>query len=630
MTRKTSLRAMSTHYKARVTSRCVGYAVSAAMLIVLLMTGCAEQKQHGHLSMVETQPPNIIWIVLDACRAANLSCYSYERETTPNLSQLAARGALFEQHYSQARYTTLSVPSYFTGQYFPVYCFERGPWRAMYRQRPTDEQYITEILRSNGYRTAGISPHPWFTSGSRIVQSFDEFQFIPPPNPNVYARFAEVNARVFEWLSVAPDTPFFLYVHVLDAHQPRVTTGRFRTWIDTRYEQARREDPSLCDPPFNEREQHHLQALYDGAVSYADHHVGELLATLDERGLTDTTILVVSSDHGELLGEDGESFGHPPGKLSDELFHVPLLLAGPGIRANVRTSALTENVDIVPTLVDLVSARTEARMNGRSLVPLMQDPSQQGMRKYVVAREDKHFDDGPPILMARDRDFHFEAAFPAGLAFLWQRPDRVTRRVDCAEEMPEKAQAMRSFLEREIFPLWEAYGKLPHTERTAFRVAIPADAGPLDAWAYPSSPTDNKWELTLGRALSCAFREDAPPITFRLDAPPGTFRVQIEAETCTRCEEREGSILAVKAQADTEYIILEALDTSRPAQFLDLGVYTIADSGFELTLDEGSTTHWAAVYAVRFIPVDAGPEQETAIEDHERDEQLRALGYLGG
>jgi arylsulfatase A-like enzyme len=135
-------------------------------------------KRAGRTGVPEAQRPNVIWILLDACRADHLSCYGYGRETSPNIDTLALRGVLFEEMHTQCNITRLSVPSFLTGRYFPRCSFDPVHWRAMSRVRPPEEQYISEILSENGYRTLIVTAHPGISPKSELRGAFDEYIWV--------------------------------------------------------------------------------------------------------------------------------------------------------------------------------------------------------------------------------------------------------------------------------------------------------------------------------------------------------------------------------------------------------------------------------------------------------------------
>ncbi len=606
--------------------------VAALILSLILLCGCGDIASGPTPETVgdaeaqrASSSPNIVWILLDACRAGNLGCYGYERRTSPNIDALAARGIVFPNAFSQANMTTWSVPSYMTGRLFPVYCLDRGSWRAMFRQRPENERYISELLAASGYHTLGISTHGWFSPNSRIWQAFDEFYYLRPDQGRAYAEFEQINQAFFEWLDNGPPEPFFVYIHSLDTHFPHRLRPPFDRWIDKDYEKRRLLDATLRRPPFSKDEKEHLRGLHDGSIAYADHHTGLLLERMAEADLADNTIFVIAADHGDLLGEDGKTFDHPSGITSYELFHVPLIMAGPGIPAGTRVEAVVQNMDITPTLLDILDIDSGAAMDGTSLTPLFADPSSGPLYPYALAKRPLGNDDTPPVLMARDAEFHFEWLPGTDAGHLYKMPDRLADRTDVKSEFPGKAAQMQAYLEDQVVPLWQDYAALPRTAETVVTIKLQAPAEPEDAWGENSTLDDGKWRLVSGHLKSCAFREDAPPVTFDLDVPNGEFTVQLEADSMIGRSQNQGSAFTVRLEPDGPVLDVATDDPSARSQFLDIGRFKVDNNSFRITLDEGDRRKWAVAKSVRFIPIG-----DKTIEDQvERDEQLRALGYLG-
>ncbi|MCP4645672.1 MAG: sulfatase [bacterium] len=562
--------------------------------------------------------PNVVWIVLDALRASNLSCYGYERETTPNLDRLSARGVLFEQAFSQANGTALSVPSYMTGKYFPVFCLSSGNWRQLFRTPPDDEQLAPEILRENGYVTAAITAHPWFGPESRIYAAFDECRFVPSESGKAYAELDELNQDAFAWMEAHRDEPFFLYLHTMDTHLPHYPKQGHDAWIDKEY--AKNPDNAA---PFSDDYRAHLLGLYDGSLHYADACIGRFLQQLDTLGLTDNTIVVIGSDHGECLGEDGQTIDHPGILTVDELFHVPLIMAGPGIPAGVRVEALAANSDIVPTLVDVLALDTSANTDGKSLAPLFRGEAD-ALHDYVVARFPRGEDDFCHFITARTAEWKYEYYPNNDNGKLWMLPDLLGRREEVSRDNPLAAEGLQQRVKQEALPLWERYAALPRTSPRPFPLEVtPVYAAPPDAHVDEFNMRDNKWGLHYLNLISTALHEDAPPITFRFEVPNGTYRVQMELRP-----KDTGSAFSVMAEEDSEptIVVSEAKDKARV--FEDLGVYEITDGTFDVTLDEADNRHSARLSSFRLIPIIDGREVVSADEQDARNEQLKALGYL--
>ncbi len=614
---------------------------ATAALLTLVLARCSQEvapvdSRHPAEPMAEARAVNVVWILLDACRGENLSCMGYDRLTSPNIDAIATDGVLFEHAFSQANGTTWSVPSYFTGRYFPVYALDRGPWYELFRRRPDDERYLPEILAENGYVNHMITTHGWFSSNSRIWRAFDTATYLPPASNEAYAAFDAINIEAFDWLQKNHKVPFFLYIHSLDTHFPHDNLSPpYDHWIDPEYKKERLKNPSLLRPPFSEKEKQHLRAQHDGSILFADAHVGQLVKLLQYLGIYEDTIIVISADHGDLIGEDGQTIDHPSSVSSYELFHVPLILRGPGIPSGVRVPAYVQNVDIVPTLLDLLGVDSAASMQGKSLLPLLNPNSgTTSLHQFVFAKRPGSSPKSPPIVMLRNQEYHFEIDFGSGTEFLWSMPDRITDRQNLVNDLPHVAESMRNAAEAVIRPLWQEYEELPLTEYSVVTAKLdPADVPASAATTWVSndghSLDDNKWTLVSGRLKSCSFQEDAPPITFQIEIPSGVYRVQIELDGSLGTGERHGSVIRARAESDGEFLTLRCEDPSRPREFVELGTYTVTEDFFTLVLDDAPNDKWAVAEAVRFVPTTTDIDTEALEDQAERDEQLRALGYLG-
>jgi arylsulfatase A-like enzyme len=258
---------------------------------------------------------NVVFISIDALRADRLGLYGHSRPTSPTLDRLGERSLVFENAYSQASKTGESVPSFMTGTY-PSNLprdYESLRHRRKWAYRLGDAAVpLAVLLKRQGYATgAGVGLRVLKEMG--MDRGFDAFRADKP------------EAATREFLDKAR-APFFLWAHFKQPHAP--------------YDRNPKHD--FGDEPIDR---------YDGEVAAADDSVKAVLSQLRRRGLTDSTIVIVTADHGEEFGEHGGRF-HTR-KLYRELLHVPLIVKIPGIEPR-RISEPVELVDIVPTLADVL------------------------------------------------------------------------------------------------------------------------------------------------------------------------------------------------------------------------------------------------------------------------------------
>jgi arylsulfatase A-like enzyme len=329
-------------------------------VLVLALYGCGRNEDR----------PSILLITLDTTRADRLSCYGYDKPTTPNLDRLAEDAVRFTNAYAVSSWTLPTHASIFTGKFPASHGAKYDPegpinlvqgikgnpgWKA-YSARPLAENEVTlaRILREQGYATAGIVAGPWLKrvfSLDKGFDSWDDSNFV-----DLGQGVGELNGRpaqdvtraAIEFVDAHADEPFFLFLNYYDPHQPRLPPqphlGRF--WsrpIDNSAE---------CQ-----------NALYDAEVQYMDAHIGVLLDHLRERGLYEDLWIVVVSDHGELMGEDG-LWGHGD-SLSEQEIEIPLLIKEPGAgRRRGVDDGYVQQVDLMPTILERLGLTPPPNMQG--------------------------------------------------------------------------------------------------------------------------------------------------------------------------------------------------------------------------------------------------------------------------
>ncbi len=295
-------------------------------------------------------PPNVVLITLDTVRADRMGFMGSQRKLTPSLDALARQSVVFTRAYAQVPLTTASHATILTGTY-PQFHKVNDFGVPLANDLP----YAPDILRARGYRTAAfigsLILDPAAKSAPGFERGFDTFDagfHRRRPGENRYQaierRGGEVVAHALAWLERRPPGPFFLWVHLYDAHDPY--------------------DPP---EPFKSR---YASAPYDGEIAYADSAVGKLLSQLRARGLYENSVIAVMADHGEALGEHGESTHGI--FLYDETIQVPLLFKLPAERgAGRRVDSRVGLVDVLPTILQAVGTPVPKDVQGESLVSMM-------------------------------------------------------------------------------------------------------------------------------------------------------------------------------------------------------------------------------------------------------------------
>jgi arylsulfatase A-like enzyme/Flp pilus assembly protein TadD len=300
------------------------------------------------------QRPNIILITLDTVRADRVGFLGSERKLTPNLDALARQSVVFTHAYSQVPITTASHATILTGTYPQFHKVNDFgvPLAA-------DVPFAPDILKRHGYHTAAFVGSLVLDPSSRSAPGFERgfdtfdagFHRRRPGESRYQAierRGGEVVAHALAWLRQHPRGPFFVWVHLYDAHDP-------------------------YDPP-EPYKKRYASAPYDGEIAYADSAVGQFLSQLRVRGLYEGAVIAVMADHGEALGDHGETTHGI--FLYDETIHVPLLFKLPGERsAGKRIDSRVELVDVLPTLLQAATIAVPQDVQGQSLLAMMKPPA---------------------------------------------------------------------------------------------------------------------------------------------------------------------------------------------------------------------------------------------------------------
>lgn len=303
------------------------------------------------LALAARDDLNVVFILIDTLRADRLGIQGYERDTSPTIDHLARTGIRFARHYSQSSWTKTSMASIWTG----MYPHRNGILRFDHAI-PGEALLPAEMLREEGFRTAAIWRNGWVAPTFGFDQGFSTYHrpstgmpvgFKRRESKNPYAKISgsdiDVTDNAIEFLRVSGDERFLLYLHYMDAHQYMSD------------QESARFGSSYSD-------------LYDNSIHWTDRNIAELVATLDSEGLRDETIIVIASDHGEAFGEHGNE-GHAK-DLHREVIHVPFIISLPfSLKEGIVVDSLSENVDIWPTLLDLMGRPGIEYADGRSRLP---------------------------------------------------------------------------------------------------------------------------------------------------------------------------------------------------------------------------------------------------------------------
>ena len=341
---------------------------------------------------------NVLFILIDTLRRDRLGSYGYARDTSPTLDRLASRGVRFARQLSQSSWTKASMASLWTS----LYPTRTGVTR--FNDVLPDEGVVfpTEILRDAGFRTAGIYRNGWVSPYFGFAQGFEVYDRPLPlrPNPAVIRKNPTVKgggtdesliAGATEFLRVHGKERWFLYLHLMDIH-----------------EYVYDEESALFGSSYSD--------VYDNSIRWMDGTLELLLGHLTAEGYLENTLIVIASDHGEAFGERGLE-GHAR-FLYKETTEVPLILGlpfklEPGAVVDVRT----RNVDIWPTLLDLLGLPALPETDGRSRVPEI----------LAAVRGEPMADDGEPAFAHLDRHWGQRRRDPMPTLAVTEGPYRYVR-----------------------------------------------------------------------------------------------------------------------------------------------------------------------------------------------------------
>jgi len=355
----------------------------------------------------QQEGPNVILISLDTLRADYLSLYNESMGTSPNLKKIGKNSAVFENALSVTSWTLPAHASIFTGKY----PFNHNTTKIDQLLR-AEENTLAEILSSNGYNTAA------FVSGSyvnskyglsqgfetykdrldfiSIAHTFDKFSLKKALNPminlfsgKVYTDTGELsyfyrnilgsdlmktaeenNEMIFSWLEKNKNNKFFLFLHYFDPHDPYTLGEQFREkFTNITKKSYLRLDVDKRYMPVNKTDLEYVKSLYKAEIFYLDAYLGKLFEQLENMELINKSILIITSDHGEEFYDHGNFFHQRT--LYEEVLKVPLIIHYPGkIKPSVIAQRV-QNMDVFPTILDLLNINKPEDIDALSLMQLI-------------------------------------------------------------------------------------------------------------------------------------------------------------------------------------------------------------------------------------------------------------------
>ena len=323
--------------------------------------------------------PNVIVLLVDTLRADRLGCYGATPSPSPNLDALAAGGLLFTQAIAQSSWTLPSVSTLFTGlhprSHGAIGDDGDGDDQAAWGYLSGGVTTWAEEASRAGITTVGVSANPLVSHGTNLAQGFETFVELPwDAKTRRWSAAAEVNRRFLDWLALNHQHRFVAWLQYMEPHDPYTPPPSLRPspppgmradlaagWVLD----VSRQLGARTAPPLPPEQIEYLRALYDGEIHSWDAELPALLAGLDRLGLRDSTVIVVTADHGEEFQEHGLLLHRA--HIYDELLHVPLAIAGPGVARGRRTDQV-QGIDLFPTLAALLGVDVPPGLPGHNLL----------------------------------------------------------------------------------------------------------------------------------------------------------------------------------------------------------------------------------------------------------------------
>ncbi len=366
---------------------------------------------------------NVLLIGIDTLRADHLRCYGYARKTSPNIDKLAESGVLFLKAFAPGIPTHPGWTTILTGMHpinHEIVCHVGN--------KKLDDRIpmIQEVLKENGYVTAAVDNLGlWFRRG------FDYYIHpggTPAPSGGLKVQADEINTKAINWLkkwAVNKKKNFFLFLHYWDPHTPYIPPSPY----DQMYYEGDKSNPmnrsmnkvKMISPLFVYKvkggltsqqaralygdidlsslvknvatwytksfeeitDVNYVIAQYDGEIRYVDNKIGELIEFMENIGIYENTLIVLTSDHGESLTEHDISFEHHG--LYDTVTHVPLIFHCPKkITSGVKIRGLVQHIDIAPTILEFLGIPKPASMEGRNLLNMIHSARHKGYNEIYL------------------------------------------------------------------------------------------------------------------------------------------------------------------------------------------------------------------------------------------------------
>lgn len=639
----------------------------------------------------KNKPTKVFLILFDALRSDHMSCYGYYRKTTPFIDTLASEGIIFKNHYTQGLNTFFSVPTILYSRYFPPMLHESLDSIECRRAPEMNEKLITEILKEQGYYTVFITTHSWFSKDSPLVKSFDETMLVNSPSDTI-PKFEDLNNELFSWLENNKNKNFFMYIHLVDTHFPHILFPPYDKWITeemkTNILEERRKELALGTnerdilKPLTSFEIDFLNAIYDGSLFYTDYQFSLFIQKLKELDIFNDSIFFLIADHGELLGEDGMLWGHPP-IAYNAMLKTPLIIFGKGIPKNVNIKEITENVDIVPTILDLLKLETNAKFDGKSLFSYIFNnksnivPRPYAFSKCLYLEPESYLNltsvekgyESHQMFVLTDTNFKMEYHEIDKKYYFWTKEieqkfiadkkfvaEKKFPSFNISDQFPAEFENAKIYLKTKILPKYEKYKQnepeiyyIPFSPFTIPKRVSNKDEVICHSGEYDKYTTDNKWGFdTDGFVLwTQPWQEAVIPLQFEFDIQQGEYELYIKMPCLKDFYGHPLSSIKISMMKNESNLVEESDCENMEIKYHKVGLAEVDRTNkFIVSLEPGNKNMWCNIMGLKLVRTkavnqsDSAPNLQTPkIEQKETNENkklpteeridwLRNLGYL--
>ena len=585
--------------------------------------------------------PDVFLILLDAARADLFEDAGGAAVATPSINRLARNGIRFQNHFSHSYYTRASLSQLFTSRYeaFPILDFFQGgdyPWWMRDEVLPADAALLPRLLTDAGYRTVIVSAHPFTTKDTILVKSFSDAILVAPDGTQPFAPAARVLESARRLIAAHRNQrrrePLFVYIHLLDTHMPYQTTGTEDRFMSASLRALTPGERSARRPlPIPHRQEKLseegmalLRAEARSRYEYVDAEVGKFSDAI-ERTSARRSLFVVTSDHGEALGESGY-VGHHYGTFGMKvLHHIPLMIWGKGtIRPSAPVSGFTAMVDLAPTILRIAEVPSPRRVKFDGVALL-----DRGVPSVSSGRG------GVAETMRRGWKTSRLAYQSTGKNFILTEYDDVYERSDAPAQFrrlgglmslpPEFRSFVTEYRKREAsrreIPLG-AQLRVPVSEFVLHEELAHPDVitGSDTCWAIPPFWYEQD-RIPLRLKASC------PPLRFRLDLPDGEYGAHWDAglsnpELC-RSAGDSTPLLTIQTSGSRRSRTFTCSDLSKGK--LDLGSVNVTGQVLNVWVNaEEVVDLWLKDIHLK-RPEGSPSDRTLSAEERQR---LKSLGYL--